>query len=166
MYDTSIPVIIHGLKSLNGLLTKTLAHCEAKKLAPEAFLSFRLFPDMFPLTRQIQLVTDFAKGCGARLAGQPVPSFADTETTLPELQARIAKTIALLEGFDKSLFKDAATRSVTVRVRRDEELTMTGEVYFNRFVLPNFYFHMTTAYNILRHNGVELGKNDFMGRGI
>ncbi len=164
MYDISIPVITHGLKTLDALLTKAEAYCESKKINPDAILTFRLFPDMFPFVHQVQLVTDFSKGCAARLSGQPVPSYPDTEKTFPELHARIAKTLAFLASADPSAFAGAAKRPVTIRVSRTEEKTMTGEEYFNRFVLPNFYFHMTTAYNILRHNGVELGKNDFMGR--
>lgn len=164
MYDTTIPVIIHGLKATATLLKKAEEHCEAKKIAPEALLQFRLFPDMFPLTRQVMLVTDFAKGIGARLSGTAIPSFPDTETTFAELQARITKCIGFLESLDKAAFADAATRLVKVRIARDVEKEMPGSEYFNSFALPNFYFHMTTAYNILRHNGVVLGKQDFMGR--
>jgi uncharacterized protein len=166
MYDISIPVVVHGLKSLAALLTKAEAHCAAKKIAPEALLDFRLYPDMFAMTRQVMLVTDFAKGIGARLSGTEVPKYPDEEKTFAELQARVAKTISYLNGLDKKLFADAATRMVKVRISRDEEREMMGAEYFSRFALPNFYFHMTTAYNILRHNGVELGKGDFMGRGI
>jgi uncharacterized protein len=164
MYDVSIPVIIHNLKATSALLKKAEEHCEAKKVAPEALLQFRLFPDMFPLTRQVMLVTDFAKGIGARLSATPIPSYPDTETTFAELQARIAKCMAFLESLDKKTFADAATRLVKVRISRDVEMEMPGAQYFNSFALPNFYFHMATAYNILRHNGVELGKKDFMGR--
>jgi hypothetical protein len=166
MYDISVPVIIHGLKALSALLKKAEAHCETRKIKPEALLNFRLFPDMFPLINQVTLTSDFAKGVGARLSGTTNPSFPDEEKTFSELQARIAKTISFLEGLDKSAFKGADARTVKVRISRDEEKEMTGADYFNRFALPNFYFHMTTAYNILRHNGVELGKGDFMGRNI
>jgi uncharacterized protein len=164
MYDVTIPVIIHSLKATATLLKKAEEHCAAKNIAPEALLQFRLFPDMFPLTRQVMLVTDFAKGIGARLSGVANPSYPDTETTFAELQARIAKCIAFLEGLDKKAFAGAETRMVKVRISRDVEKEMTGADYFNMQALPNFYFHMTTAYNILRHNGVELGKKDFMGR--
>jgi uncharacterized protein len=166
MYDVSVPVIVHSLKALSHLLTKAEAHCEAKKIEHDALLQFRLYPDMFTLARQVMLVTDFAKGIGARLSGTEIPSFPDVEKTFAELQARIAKTVAFLEGLNHKAFADAATRSVTVRVSRTEEKTFTGLDYFNRQALPNFYFHMVTAYNILRHNGVELGKGDFMGRGV
>jgi uncharacterized protein len=166
MYDISVPVLLHNLTALSLMLKKAEEHCEAKKIDADALLQFRLYPDMFPLTRQVMLVTDFAKGVGARLSAQPVPSYADTEKTFAELQARIEKTKAFLASIDKASMKDAATRDVTVRISRTEEKSMPGEIYFNRFALPNFYFHMTTAYNILRHNGLELGKGDFMGRGL
>jgi uncharacterized protein len=163
MYQSTLPYLIHSLKTLDGLLSKTEAHCEARKIKPEALLSFRLFPDMFPLLQQVQLVTDFAKGCAARLSGQAVPSYADVEKSFPELHDRIAKCVTFLESIDAKSLEGAGNRNVTIR-RRDSDMTMTGEQYFNGFVLPNFYFHMTTAYNILRHNGVELGKTDFIGR--
>jgi uncharacterized protein len=164
MYDVSVPVIIHYLKATAHLLKKAEEHCTAKNVAHEALLQFRLFPDMFPLTRQVMLVTDFAKGIGARLSGTANPSYPDTETTFAELQTRIAKCIAFLESLDKKAFTGAETRMVKVRISRDVEKEMTGDDYFNMQALPNFYFHMTTAYNILRHNGIELGKKDFMGR--
>lgn len=166
MYDVSVPVIIHGLKSLSAVLGKAEAHCEARKIKPEALVSFRLFPDMFPLSAQVQLASDFAKGVGARLSGTANPAYADEEKAFAELQARIAKTIAFLESLDRKLFEGAATRTVKVRLSRDVEKDMPGAEYFNRYALPNYYFHMATAYNILRHNGVELGKGDFLGRGI
>jgi hypothetical protein len=166
MYNCTIPNLQHGLKSLDAMLAKAEAHIEAKKLKPEAILNFRLFPDMFPFVQQVQLVTDFAKGCGARLSGIPVPSFPDVETTFPELHARIAKALDFLNTVDKAKLADAETRNVTVRVGRNEEAVMTGEEYYNRAVLPNFYFHLATAYAILRHNGVELGKSDFLGRNL
>ncbi len=164
MFDRTVPHLLHGLKSLDALLKKAEAHCEAKKIKPEAILNFRLFPDMFPFTHQVQLVTDFAKGCGARLSGIAVPSYADEEQSFPELHGRLAKTVAFLEGLDASKFNGADKRLVTVRIGRNEEATMTGDMYYHTFVLPNFYFHLSTAYNILRHNGVELGKRDFLGR--
>jgi uncharacterized protein len=164
MYDVTIPVIIHALQTMSALLKKTEEHCEERKIAPDAILQFRLYPDMFPLTRQVMLMTDFAKGVGARLSGGEIPSYADTEQTFPELRARIEKCIAYLQGLDKEYFKASETCIVKVRVSRDETREMTGADYYNKFALPNFYFHMTTAYNILRHNGIELGKKDFMGR--
>lgn len=166
MYDVSIPVMIHGLKSLAALLTKAEAHCEARKIKPEVLVNFRLFPDMFPLSSQVQLASDFAKGVGARLSGTANPSYPDEEKTFPELQARISKTISFLESLDRSLFDGAEKRVVRIRLSRDTEKDMAGQEYFNRYALPNFYFHITTAYNILRHNGVELGKGDYLGRNV
>jgi uncharacterized protein len=164
MYESSIPYLIHGLKSLSGVLKKAEAHCAARNIDPSALLSYRLYPDMLPLIRQVLIACDFAKGCGARLSGHPVPSYTDDEKTFADLQARIAKTIDFVSGINKSEFADAAKRNVTIKVA-GQEMSMPGHDYFHGFVLPNFYFHMTTAYNILRHNGVELGKGDFMGRG-
>jgi uncharacterized protein len=166
MYERTIPNIIHGLRSLDALLVKAEAHCEARKLEPAALLQFRLFPDMFPLQRQVQIATDFAKGCGARLSGGQVPSFPDQEKTFAELRERIAKTISYLNEIKSASLNGAESRSLTVRVGRDQEQTLQGEEYYNRMVLPNFYFHLATAYNILRHNGVEIGKGDFLGRGL
>jgi uncharacterized protein len=166
MYATTIPVLVHNLKALAALIKKAEAYCEAKKIEPDAILNFRLYPDMFTFARQVMLTTDFAKGIGARLAAQPVPSFPDVEKTFSELEARVEKTIHFLNSLDQASFKGAETRDVTVRVSRTEEKTMSGAEYLNRFALPNFYFHMTTAYNILRHNGLDLGKGDFMGRGV
>ncbi len=164
MYDITVPVLIHNLHALSAMLKKAEAHCTAKNYKPEALLNFQLFPDMFSLIRQVQLTTDFAKGPGARLSGIAVPSFADEEKTFDDLQARIAKTIAFLQGLDPKAFEGAATRNVTIRVSRTEEKTMSGQDYFTSAALPNFFFHMATAYNILRHNGVEIGKGDFLGR--
>jgi len=166
MYDVSVPVLIHGLKALAAILKKAEAHCEARKIKPEALLTFRLFPDMFPLTSQVQLASDFAKGAGARLSGTANPSYADEEKSFAELQARLAKTITFLESLNPAAFAGADKRMVKVRISRDIEKEMTGQEYFNRNALPNFYFHITTAYNILRHNGLELGKGDFLGRNI
>jgi hypothetical protein len=166
MYNTTIPIFIHGFKSLAAILTKAEAHCTAKKIKPEALLNFRLFPDMLPLTSQVQLASDHAKTMAARLSGTANPSFPDEEKTFPELQQRIAKTIAFLESIDPKLLADAADRSVKGRVSSATEKEMPGAEYFSRYAVPNFYFHLTTAYNILRHNGVELGKGDYMGRNI
>ncbi len=164
MYDSSVPYLIHGLKSLSGILKKADAHCVSRKIDPNALLAYRLYPDMLPFIRQVLIACDFVKGCGARLSGQAVPSFADEEKTFEDLQARITKTIDFVSGIGKAEFADAGTRTVTIKVAGNE-MSMPGHDYLHGFVLPNFYFHMATAYNILRHNGVELGKGDFMGRG-
>jgi uncharacterized protein len=163
MFDASIPHLTHYLKALSAILKKAESHCEAKKIDPNALLNFRLFPDMLAFTRQVQIACDFAKGCGARLAGVPVPNFPDEEKTFADLQARIAKTIDYIGTFSKQQLDGAAARDVTIKVG-GKDTTMSGLQYFSGFVVPNFYFHLTTAYNILRHNGVELGKGDFMGR--
>jgi hypothetical protein len=162
MFESSIPVFTQFLNALAAILRKAEAHCEAKKIDPEALLAARLFPDMFPLRRQVQLACDFAKGAGARLAGIPVPSFADEEKTFAELAARIAKTLDFLRTLKKEQFADAATRTVTLKIG-GQDMSFPGATYLNHFALGNFYFHLTTAYDILRHNGLEIGKRDFMG---
>jgi uncharacterized protein len=164
IYDMTVPVLVHNLKSLQKFLRKAEKHCEDKKIDAAVMLGMRLAPDMFNLMRQAQLVTDFAKGCAARLGGVAVPSYADDETTFEGLQARIDKCIGFVESLDKSGFDGADTRDITLKLG-GRDMTLTGLDYANSAALPNFYFHMTTAYNILRHNGVELGKGDFMGRG-
>ena len=134
----------------------------ARKIEPEVFINARLAPDMFPLSRQIQIATDGAKGCAARLAGVEVPSYPDTEKTFPELQARIAKTIEFLKTFNAKMIDGSEERKVTLKLR-GQETTFLGQPYLLNFVLPNLYFHITTAYAILRHNGVDIGKKDFIG---
>ncbi len=163
MYDASVATLTHFLKGLSAILKKAEAHCEARKIDPNAILLARLFPDMFNFTRQVQLVTDFAKGMGARLGGNAVPSYADEEITFAELQARITKTLDFLSTLSRDQFKDAANRTVTIKVRGND-MSFAGAEYLSGYALPNFYFHLATAYNILRHNGIELGKMDFMGR--
>jgi hypothetical protein len=163
MYDNSIVPLSHSLKSLSAILKKAEAYCEARKIDPNALLTARLYPDMLPLTRQVHIATDQAKGCGARLAGIAIPSYPDEEKTFAELQARIAKTLDFIGGLKREQFADAATRTVSLKIGgKDTELT--GTAYLSSAVLPNFYFHVTTAYNILRHNGLEIGKGDFLGR--
>ena len=162
MFDSSIPVFTQFLKALSAILKKAEAYCEAKKIDSDALLTARLFPDMFPLRRQVQLACDFAKGAGARLAGIPVPSFPDEEKTFAELQARIAKTLDFLHTLKKEQFADAAARTVTLKIG-GQDMSFPGATYLRHFALANFYFHLTTAYDILRHNGLEIGKRDFMG---
>jgi hypothetical protein len=165
MFDSSIVPLSHSLKSLSAILKKAEAYCEAKKIDPNALLTARLYPDMLPLTRQVQIATDQVKGCGARLTGIAVPSYPDEEKTFAELQARIAKTLDFLGGLKREQFADAATRTVSIKIGgKDTELK--GAAYLSSAVLPNFYFHVTTAYNILRHNGLEIGKGDFLGRNL
>ena len=162
MYDHSIPVFAKMLGNLSALLDKAAKHCEAAKIDPNALLGFRLFPDMFPLTRQVQIAADQAKGCAARLAGVEVPKYEDNEQSFDDLKARIAKTIAFINGIKPEQLANSATRDVTLPLRGNAT-TFKGEWYLKHFVMPNFYFHVATAYAILRHNGVALGKGDFIG---
>jgi len=165
MYDSSIVPLSHSLRALAAILKKAEAYCEAKKIDPNALLTDRLYPDMLPFNRQVHIATDQAKGCGARLTGIAVPSYPDEEKTFPELQARIAKTLDFLGGLKKEQFAGADTRIVTIKIGgKDTELA--GAAYLSNAVLPNFYFHVTTAYNILRRNGLEIGKGDFLGRNL
>jgi hypothetical protein len=163
MFESSVPVFIQFLTALSGILKKAEAHCAAKKIDPAVMLSQRLYPDMFPLTRQIQIAADAAKGAGARLAGVEVPSFPDDEKTFDELHARIAKTIAFLKSLDAKSFDGAEGRNVVIKVR-GQDMTFKGGDYLRTWALPNFFFHLTTAYNILRHNGLEIGKPDYLAR--
>jgi hypothetical protein len=163
-YDSTVPVFINILGALNGLLNKAEAHCKAKNIKEDVMLGMRLYPDMLPLTKQFQLATDFAsKGC-ARLAGVEVPTTPDTETTFEELRQRIGKTIDYLKTFKPAQFEGAETKSVSFPIGPDKTLTLTGQQFLSNFSLPNFYFHAATAHGILRHNGVEIGKRDFMGQ--
>ena len=163
MYQASVPTFLRTLKNLSAILDKAAAFAEAKKIDESVLVNARLAPDMFPFARQIQIATDMVKGCAARLAGVEVPSYADTESTIAELKARIAKTIALLEGFKPEQIDGSEEKTVTLKLR-GREVNFVGKPYLFEFVIPNFYFHVTTAYDILRHNGVELGKQDFIGR--
>ena len=163
MYQASVPVFLHALENLQAILAKGAAHAEAKKIEPAVFISARLAPDMFPLSRQVQIASDAAKGCAARLAGVAVPSYEDTETTFPELHERLAKTIAFVKGFTPAQIDGSEERSVVLKMRSGE-LAFRGQDYLLRMALPNFFFHVTTAYDILRHNGVEVGKMDYLGK--
>jgi len=162
MYQASIPVFVRMLDNLSGILDKAAAHAEAKKIDPAIFVNARLAPDMFPLSRQVQIATDMVKGCAARLAGIEVPSYEDNESTFPELQARIAKTKAFIESVSASQVDGSEERKITLKFG-SKELSFLGQAYLLDFVLPNFHFHLTTTYAILRHNGVEIGKKDYTG---
>lgn len=163
MYSASVPVFIRLLGNLRGILEKGAAHAEARKLDAVTLTSFRLYPDMFPLTRQVQIATDMVKGAAARLAGQDVPRYEDTETTFAELIARVDKTLAFLKEFRPEQIDGSEDKAILLKSPRGD-LSFTGRDYLQSFALPNAYFHATTVYNILRHNGVELGKQDFLGR--
>lgn len=163
MYEAAVPVFVRMLGNLRVLIEKGAAHAEARKFDGVLLSDSRLFVDMFSLARQIHIATDAAKGAAARLAGVEPPSFADVEHSLPELMARIDKTVAFLTTLNAEQFDGSETRAITLKLRSGE-LNFNGQDYLLNFALPNFYFHTTTAYNILRHNGVELGKMDFLGR--
>lgn len=165
MYSYSIPVLTHALKSLSAILDKAKAHAGERKIDPIVLSTARLFPDMFPLNRQVMIACDLAKGCGARLSGTDNPVFEDTETSFDEVQARIAKTLAFLEGISESAFAGAEDRIIKFKAGPNE-LEFVGVNYLREWVYPNFYFHLTTAYNILRHNGVSLGKLDYLGAAL
>jgi hypothetical protein len=162
-HDAAVPAFLQILNSLTGLLTKAEAHCKAKNIQPEVLLGARLYPDMLPLSRQVQLACDFAaKGC-ARLSGSEVPSTPDTEKTFEELKARLSKTIDYVKAFKPAQFDGAETRDVTFPAGPDKSITLKGQQFLSAFAFPNFYFHAATAHGILRHNGVEVGKRDFLG---
>jgi hypothetical protein len=162
MYQASTPRFINVLNNLTAILDKAAAHCEAKKIDPLVLTAFRLYPDMFPLTRQVQIACDAAKGAVARLAGVEVPKHEDTEKTFEDLKARIAKTIAFIRSVKPALIDGTEEKEIALKVG-GRDLKFTGMQYLLGFANPNFYFHVTTTYNILRHNGVEIGKNDYLG---
>jgi hypothetical protein len=162
MSQASIPVFVQLLTAASNVLDKAAAHAEAKKIDPSVLLATRIFPDMFPLSRQIQIATDQAKGGAARLAGLEVPKYEDNEKTIDELKARIAKTIAFVQSIDAAKINGSEDKDLKIPLGPTER-AFKGQAYLINFVLPNFYFHLTTAYNILRHCGVEIGKRDYLG---
>jgi len=162
-YDATVPAYLQILGSLSGLLGKAEAHCKAKNIAPEVLLTARLYPDMLPLSKQIQLACDFAGKACARLGHVDVPSTPDTEKTFEELRERLKKTIDYIQKFTPAQFEGGGTRDVTFPIGPDKTMTLKGQEFLNRVAFPNFYFHAATAHGILRHNGVEIGKRDFLG---
>ncbi|HXZ02829.1 MAG TPA: DUF1993 family protein [Stellaceae bacterium] len=162
MYQASIPVFTRALGILSALLDKAAAHAAARKIDPAVFINARLAPDMFALGRQVQAASDAAKSCGARLAGVEVPSFPDTEAGFPEFKERIAKTVAFLQGLPPAQIDGSEERVITFKLR-GQDATFSGQSYLLAFALPNFFFHVTTAYDILRHNGLDIGKRDYLG---
>jgi len=162
IYDASIPPMIRALQNLSKILDKAVADAKAKDLPAANLVDAKLAPDMRPFTFQIQTASDTAKGCAARLAGITAPSMPDTETTFAELQQRIAKTIAFMESVKPEQLAGAENREVVLKFPSGE-MKFTGKDYVTGFALPNFYFHVTTAYALLRHNGIEIGKRDFLG---
>ncbi len=163
MYRASLPVFVHMLRNLRGILQKGAAHAEEKGFDPGVLVNCRLYPDMLPLSRQVQIATDVVKGFAARVADQSPPKYDDNESTFDELAERVGKTILFLESFEPGQIDGTEEKEVLLPLRSGD-ITLTGLDYLNHFVVPNFYFHVTTAYALLRHNGVELGKKDFMGR--
>ena len=162
MYDASVSVFNRTLTALSVILDKAAAHAEAKGFDPAILLNDRLAPDMFTLTRQVQIACDTAKGAGARLAGLEVPKHEDSETTMAELKARIAKTLAFVNDIPATAFAGSEDRSVVLQMRK-QTVEFAGRTYLFEHALPNLFFHVTTAYAILRHNGVEIGKGDYLG---
>ncbi len=163
MYQASVPVFVRMLRNLSAILDKGLAHAEARKIAPGVLPGMRLIADMFPLSKLVQIATDHAKGCVARLAGVEVPKYEDNEQTLEDLKARIARTIAFVESFSPDQIDGTEQRDIAFTLG-SYDLKFKGMDYLVGFALPNFYFHMVTAYNILRENGVDIGKHDFLAK--
>jgi hypothetical protein len=164
MHAASVPVFTQMLGSLSALLHKAESHAEQRKIDADALLQARLFPDMFPLRRQVQIASDFARGVSARLAGVEVPSYPDTEKTFAELQELIEKTLSFIGGLSPSQFDKSESREIVTRPGTPKEKRFNGQAYLLSYGLPQFFFHVTTAYALLRHNGVELGKGDYMGK--
>lgn len=162
MYQASVPVFIRALSNLTAILKKGEAHAQAKKIDPAVLVNARLYPDMFSLVKQVQIASDNAKGCAARLAGQEPPSFPDNEQSFADLYARLDKTIAYLKTLKPAQIDGSEERAIELKMR-DRTLHLKGQGYLLDRVLPNLFFHVVTAYAILRHNGVEIGKGDFLG---
>jgi hypothetical protein len=162
MYQASIPAFVQMLNSLSAILDKAKAHATSCKIDPEVLLNYRLAPDMFPFVRQLQIAADLAKGAAARLAGVEVPKHDDTEKTFADLKARLAKTLTFVQSFKPSDINGSEDRDIRLTLG-EHTMSFKGQPYLVHFVMPNFYFHCATAYDILRHCGVELGKRDFIG---
>ena len=162
MYQASVPRFVNILGNLSNILDKTQAHIEAKKIADSSLTAYRLFPDMLPMTTQVQIACDAAKGVVARLAGVAIPAFDDNEVTLADLKARIAKTVAFIQTITPAQIDGTEDKDIVIK-RGEKETQYKGMQFLMGHAIPNFYFHVTTTYNILRHNGVEIGKRDFLG---
>jgi hypothetical protein len=162
LHETSVPALKRSLRALCAILGKASEYAASRKIDPGVLLNARLYPDMFPLVRQVQIASDLAKGCAARLGKIDIPSYADDETSFAALQQRIGRTIDFIDSVDAAAI-DASEDSAIVLKLREREVTFTGKTYLLAWVLPNFYFHAATAYDILRHNGLEIGKKDFLG---
>lgn len=164
VYQASVPVFKQSLNALLQILQKAETQAQARKFEPTALLQARLFPDMFHFIRQVQIAADFAKGASARLAGVEVPSFADTEQSFAELIARLEKTLQFIDSLPVDGFEQAASRLIVLNAGTAKERQFIGQNYLLHYALPHFYFHVTTAYNLLRHSGIEIGKTDFIGK--
>lgn len=162
MHSASVPIFVRMLGNMSSWLDKAEAHAKARKFDPSVYMSSRLAPDMLPFTKQVQIACDSVKFCVARLAGDVAPVFEDNETTFDELRARLRKTADYAESIAASKIDGSENKDIAVP-RRDGSMTMKGEMYLRTFAMPNFFFHVTTVYALLRHNGVELGKMDFLG---
>lgn len=163
VHAAAFPGITQTLKALSAILDKALAQAETRKIQPEVLLNSRLAPDMLPFTRQIQLACDFAKNAAARVSAGENPRFPDEEKSFAELQERIAKTLAFIDGVDPAALESGISKEVTFPRGASQTVTMSAEAYLTRFAVPNFYFHATTAYAILRENGFDIGKRDYLG---
>ena len=163
MYTHSVPVFKQMLTAMRTILATTAAEVAAKSIAPDAFLQARLFPDMLPLIKQVQIACDFARGISARLAGVDVPAHESTETSFADLDALIEKTLAFVDSLDAAKFDGSEGREIVLRPGTPKEKKLGGQAYLSTYGLPQFFFHVTTTYAILRHNGVAIGKKDFMG---
>jgi hypothetical protein len=162
MYQASAPRFVNTLRNLSGILDKAQAYVDAKKVDPAVLTGYRLFPDMLPMSRQVQIATDTAKGAVARLAGVEIPKYEDTEQTFADLKARIAKTIDFIDTIKPAQIDGTEDKEIVLKLGGNDTKFM-GMQYLLGFAQPNFYFHVTTAYDILRHNGVEIGKRDYLG---
>ncbi len=163
MYTTSVPVFKQLLNSLSAILSKAEAFAAEKTIEPKVLLEARLYPDMFPLCRQVQIACDFAKSVSARLAAVEVPAYDDNEQSFAELQARIANTLTFIDSLTPLQFEGSETREIVLRPGTPKEKKLTGQAYLSHYGLPQFYFHVTTTYAIFRHNGLDIGKGDYMG---
>ncbi|MFW7340284.1 DUF1993 domain-containing protein [Pollutimonas sp. H1-120] len=163
MYIHSVPVFKQMLTALKAIVAQADAHAAAKSIEPDALLRARLYPDMFPLIKQVQVAADFARGISARLAGLEVPSYEGKEATFADLDALLTKTLAFLDSVDASKFEGGETRDIVLRPGTPKERKLSGRTYLANYGLPQFFFHVTTAYDILRHNGLAIGKRDYMG---
>lgn len=163
MYETSVPAFKQSLGALSAILVKAAEYAASRQIDPDVLTDSRLYPDMFPLYKQVQIATDQAKGCVARLAGVDIPRYDDSETSFDGLQSRIARTLAFVDSVAAEQINGTEDKDIVLQVH-DLKLEFKGKAYLLKWVLPNFYFHATTAYDILRHNGLDIGKRDFLGK--